>query len=96
MFEKGDKWKGNRLGRPKAGRSLVEFIKVRTKNGRDLAQFYYDVFQDKQEPTETRLRAAEKLEFRAWGKPAQVVEGTIEQAGIVLHINVDPLSRPIE
>src|SRR5262245_27825199 len=96
MFEKGANWKGNRLGRPRAGKSLVEFIKVRTKNGRDLAQFYYDVWKDEAEPTEMRMRAAEKLEFRAFGKPAQVVEGTIQQAGIVLHVNVDPLAKPDE
>jgi len=58
--------------------------------------FYWEVYQDKEEPMEVRLRAAEKLEYRLLGKPAQTIEGHIEQAGIVLHINVDPLCRPDE
>jgi len=99
MFEKGANWVqsgGNKAGRPKVGKSMAEFIRQKTKDGQDIAKYYYLVWKDVTKPDDLRMRAAEKLEFRAFGKPAQVVEGTIEQAGIVLHINVDPLCRPDE
>src|SRR5262245_32607606 len=95
LFTEGDQ-RINRKGRPKAGRSLVDYINVKTRRGKDLVDFYWKVYKDPAEPTDTRLKAAEKLEFRALRKPAQAVEGTIEQYGITLHINVDPLARPDE
>jgi len=97
MFQKGANWKGNRHGRPKAGKSLAEFIRVKTKNGREIAQYYYQVWHDPKEPTEMRMKAAEKLEFRAFGRYAQPVTGdSAEPVSIVLWTNVDPFCRPEE
>src|SRR5262245_1832492 len=86
----------DRSGRPKVGKSMAEWIRGRTREGTLLAQYYWSVWNDESEPTEMRMRAAEKLEFRAFGKPAQIVDAHIEQAGVTLHINVDPLARPDE
>src|SRR5262245_14593157 len=99
MFEKGVNWVqsgGNKRGRPKVGKSMAEFIRSKTRDGQDIAKYYYLVWKDVTKPDDLRMRAAEKLEFRAFGKPAQTIESHIEQAGIVLRINVDPLARPIE
>ena len=76
---------------------MAEYIRKKTKDGRTIANFYYSVWQDKSEPTELRMRAAEKLEFRAFGRHAQPVTGDpAEPVSIVLHTNVDPVAKPQE
>src|SRR5262245_43656271 len=105
MFQRGENWLksgGNKRGRPRAGKSLAEYIRGKTKDGKELANFYYKVWKDDKEPTEIRMRAAEKLEFRAYGaeklefraygRYAQPITGDpAEPVSIIL--NVDPLAK---
>src|SRR5262249_34752592 len=94
-FKPGDQ-RINRRGRPKAGHSIPDYISSKTRRGRDLMDFYWQIFRDEKEDKDLRMKAAEKLEYRLLGKPAQTIEGHIQQAGIVLHVNVNPLARPDE
>src|SRR5262245_16067620 len=100
-FKPGDQ-RINRRGRPKAGHSIQDYISVKTKHGRALVDFYWQIFTDQNEAMELRLKAAEKLEYRLLGKPAQETPISVEGAGalaaaaINLTINVDPFSRPDE
>src|SRR5262245_22319156 len=100
MFQRGENWLksgGNKRGRPRAGKSLAEYIRGKTKDGKELANFYYKVWKDDKEPIEIRMRAAEKLEFRAYGRYAQPITGNADEpVAIILHTNIDPLARPQE
>src|SRR5215470_8051216 len=100
MFQRGENWLksgGNKRGRPKAGKGLTEYVRLKTRNGRELVDFYYQVYKDTKESTDTRIKAAMRLEDRGWGRPAQPITGDpAEPVSIVLHTNVDPLAKPDE
>jgi len=61
--------------------------------------FYWEIFRDEKEDKDLRMRAAEKLEYRLLGKPAQETPISVEgaaAAAVNVTINVDPFSRPDE
>lgn len=57
-------------GRPKG---LAAYIKSQTKDGKELADLWLEVMRDRDQATRDRIKAAEHLADRAWGRPAQVV-----------------------
>lgn len=70
-FATGEQWAisgGNKWGRPKHSRNIAEYCRKKTKDGREIVNYYYDVFRDKAIPHETRIKAAQRIEERGWGK----------------------------
>ncbi|MBI4528145.1 MAG: hypothetical protein HY695_30500 [Deltaproteobacteria bacterium] len=94
---RGKPWKpgetGNRGGRPRRTKalSLAEKIRVALHGGQDLADFLIAVVNDKVEGEKCslhdRIRAAENLLERGWGKAPVVLQGG-EDGGSPLQINV--------
>ena len=80
LFQSGENWTGNRKGRPKAGQGLSELARAKTRDGKEIVQYYWSVFVDKSLDHSLRLEAAKRLEDRGWGRAAQTIEhrGSIE------------------
>ncbi len=107
-FQKGNKFrfpKGNTQahGKPKKGEKLAKNILTKTKAGRELVQFYYDVFTAKIEGNagnsgppslKYRLEAAQWLTDRGFGRIPMVEEEA--QGGIKIQIvqYSDPNKQP--
>ena len=87
-FKSGENWNGNKRGRPKAGKSIAEYARRKTRNGRELVDYYYKLFKNSHAEHTIRLAAAEKLEYRAFGKPPATLElgeGNKIALALILH-----------
>jgi len=74
-FRKGES--GNPGGRPRADAPVSELAREHTEAAlKTLA----GVMQDAQAPAPARVRAAEALLDRAWGRPRQTVDADVHQA----------------
>lgn len=107
-FQKGNKFrfqKGNSQagGKPRKGEKLAKNILTKTKAGRELVQFYYDVFTGKisgnaglvgPPSLKYRLEAAQWLTERGFGRTPPVEEEA--QGGIKIQIvqYSDPSKKP--
>jgi hypothetical protein len=78
-FQKGQS--GNPNGRPKIPAEIREMARAASP---DALQALIDVMKDSEAPHAARVTAADKILDRAWGKPAQPIDGDGQGGGMEL------------
>ena len=69
---------GNPSGRPKSALGIARAIRKQTGDGAELVAFYLEVFRDEDEPVILRMKAAEWLADRGWGKAMQSIDVAVQ------------------
>ena len=74
-FKCGDEWNGNRLGRPRVGETVAEYIRgLAGVDGREYVDKLHALATGQHKDTKARLQAIGILLERGWGRPPQELD----------------------